>query len=213
MTRRRARRLVAAALASAGIVSAVALVAKTKDDPGGSRGFVVRSGADGDAPTTQRRADELRATAKAAGCMVRQFVSEGRAHISDGTAVKYKTSPPTSGNHARFAAPDGVYPPGNPPPTSSWVHSLEHGRVVFQYRRRASRPQVRQLEGLGVESFDGSPPGYHTLVLENRSRMRFAVAAVAWTRSITCERFGSGTTDALRVFRVRYVDNAPEQVR
>ena len=198
-TPRRARRLVAAALASAGIVGALALVVKT--------------GAGGDAPTTQRRTDDLRATAKAAGCTVRQFVREGRAHISDGTAVKYKTNPPTSGNHARFAAPDGVYPPGNPPPTSSWVHSLEHGRVVFQYRRRASRSQVRQLEGLGVESFDGSPPGYHTLVLENRSRMPFAVAAVVWTRSITCARFGNGTTEALRAFRARYADNAPEQVR
>lgn len=72
--------------------------------------------------------------------------------------------------------------------------------------------RVGQLETLFNESYAGGGAGYHTLLLENTSQMPFAVAAVAWTRYVGCERFTDRTFDALRAFRADAVDEAPEQV-
>src|SRR5215204_5452361 len=78
--------------------------------------------------------DDLNAAAKAAGCKVGRFESEGRSHV-DGT-VKYKTSPPNSGNHSEFAAEDGAYT--KQVAIEELVHALEHGRVILWYRPDAS---------------------------------------------------------------------------
>src|ERR671936_2660231 len=92
---------------------------------------------------------KLAADAKAAGCTFRSFPSEGRTHTS-GT-VKYKTNPPTSGNHNPTPAQDGIYAPGNEPAPENWVHSLEHGRILFQYKPGTPASDIAKLQKVAQE--------------------------------------------------------------
>jgi hypothetical protein len=151
-----------------------------------------------------KQATTLEAAAKAASCKVQTFPSEGRQHVSG--QVKYKTNPPTSGNHYEFPAQDGMYTPDSAPTMESLVHSLEHGRVVFWYQPKASQSEIGQLKSLYDED------SYHVLVAPNTRNMPSQVAASSWTRSITCPTVSDKTWDALRLFRDRYRDQAPEQV-
>ena len=55
------------------------------------------------------------------------------------------------------------------------------------------------------------PGGYLQLLFQNPTGMPYAVAATAWTHSITCPTFkGAATLDALRAFRAAYTNKAPE---
>ena len=147
-------------------------------------------------------ATNLEQAARAAECEVKTFPSTGRNHV-DGR-VKYKTNPPTSGDHSEFPATDGAYTTA--PETENLVHSLEHGRVVIWYRPDVS-PQVKgQLKALFDED------NYHVILTPNPRDMDAQVAASSWTRSITCPQANGKTWDALRLFRDRYRDQAPEQV-
>jgi hypothetical protein len=154
-------------------------------------------------------ASRAKALAKAAGCSLRTFPEEGRSHI-DGPGT-WKTNPPTSGEHSPIAAEDGIYAPGSPPPTEQWVHSLEHGRVLLQYRPGSSERRIDALTAIARERFHGRA-GYHLLLFENTTAMPFAVAAVSWRRYVGCPGFNARTKDALRAFRTAYVDHAPEQI-
>ena len=54
--------------------------------------------------------------------------------------------------------------------------------------------------------------GYHMLMFENTTGMKPAVAATAWTHSVTCPEMNDKVFDALRAFRARYIDKGPETV-
>jgi Protein of unknown function (DUF3105) len=150
----------------------------------------------------------LVSAAKAAGCVVRTYASEGRTH-TDGT-VHYKTNPPTSGNHNPTPALDGVYAPNNTPTPEHYVHTLEHGRIELQYAPSQSRKVRLQLQSLLAEAYNGHPGGYKVLLFQNNTGMPYAVAATAWTHLIGCKAVNDKTWDALRDFRNAYVDKAPE---
>jgi hypothetical protein len=80
-------------------------------------------------------AAKLKAAATASGCVYRSFPNEGQEHVTKKlTAADYKTNPPTSGNHLPPGqeAADGNYLAGTEPEVGSWVHTLEHGRVLLQ---------------------------------------------------------------------------------
>lgn len=206
--RRRIMQIAAAALVAVVVIAAAVLAGTAGDDTKGSN---ATSGPDA-VPVPAKKTDDLDAAVKAAGCKLGKFPNEGEIHVEESKVVSYKTNPPTSGDHFQNPAQDGVYVPGNPPQTGNWIHSLEHGRVLFQYRKGTPPRRVGQLETLFNESYAGGGAGYHTLLLENTSQMPFAVAAVAWTRYVGCERFTDRAFDALRAFRVDAVDKAPEQV-
>jgi hypothetical protein len=189
-SRRRAIQLGAGALALIAVIAVVALLTL-----GGGGGDDVAS------------ASEIRADARAAGCTFREFPSEGRDHTTD--RVRYRTNPPTSGAHNPLPAPDGVYKPGNEPNKENWVHSLEHGRVLFQYAEGTPQAQVDRLVQLAQEELEGSE-GYHTLVFQNNTDMPARFAAVSWTRSVTCDRLDDSSLDVMRKFRDAYTDKAPE---
>jgi hypothetical protein len=138
-------------------------------------------------------------------CETQQWPIEGNGHTVG--RVRYRTNPPTSGHHHPEPAADGIYPPGKSPQVEKTVHTLEHGRIIVQYRPGASPEVVRRLENL-VEENDG----YHAVLMENQTGMRAAVAATAWGRSITCQRFDDAVLDELRAFREAYTDKAPEFV-
>jgi hypothetical protein len=151
----------------------------------------------------------LAADASAAGCTLRTFPSEGRTHTTG--KVTYKTNPPTSGNHNPTPAPDGIYAPGNEPAKENWVHTLEHGRILLQYRPGASAADVQKLRNLAAEKLHGTV-GYHVLVFRNNTNMPAHFAAVAWTHSLTCPALTPKALDAMRQFRATYTDKAPELI-
>jgi hypothetical protein len=156
-------------------------------------------------PIPPRKTTDLFAAAKAAGCEVKTFPNEGRQHITGkGT---YKTNPPTSGNHNPVPAEDGDYSGQQSPAPENYVHTLEHGRVEFQYAPNTPPKVIGQMRTLFAEQ--GS---YHDLLFENNTDMPYQVAATAWTHLIGCKTVNDKTWDALRAFRVRYTDQAPEQI-
>jgi len=150
---------------------------------------------------------KLAASAKAAGCTFSQFKSEGRSHTAG--KVTYKTNPPTSGNHNPTPAQDGFYRAGNSPPKENFVHSLEHGRVEFQYKPGTPAADVAKLRRLAEEPFDGTA-GYHVLMFENDTDMPAPFAATAWTKSITCPTLSPAALGAMREFRNAFTDKGPE---
>jgi len=156
----------------------------------------------------------LQTKATAAGCSAQTFPSEGRQH-TEGKVI-YKTNPPTSGNHNPVPASDGVYDPGGTPPIGKLVHALEHGRVEYQYKPGTPTAVVTQLQTLMKDPVlnqpgGTQPGGYLQLLFQNPTGMPYAVAATAWTHSITCPTFkAAATLDALRAFRAAYINKAPE---
>ena len=151
-------------------------------------------------------ATDLVPTAKAAGCVLKNPVIEGRTHIPPEQKVTYHTNPPTSGNHDPIPADDGVY---STAPTSKtirhFVHTLEHGRIELQYDPSLPKKRIDQLGGL----FNEDP--YHMVLFPN-TKMPYKVAATAWGHLIGCEKVTDQTFDALRAFRDRYRDQGPETV-
>ncbi|MCA1682748.1 MAG: DUF3105 domain-containing protein [Actinobacteria bacterium] len=165
----------------------------------------------GGGKSSGRTPAKLTAAAKAAGCVSKTFPSEGQAHVARKlTPADFKTNPPTSGDHNVNPAPDGVYAPGNEPAIQNWVHTLEHGRIILQYKPGTPGPRIAQLQSLFNENVLGKP-GYHAVLMQNNSKMPFEVAAVAWRHYVACPKFTDGSIAALRAFRDVYVDTAPEQ--
>jgi hypothetical protein len=196
-------------LLAAIIVAVVVAVAGGGDD-GASSASDSGGGVPIPAATDNAKPDNLTAAARAAGCEFREFESEGREHSSE-PFDDYRTNPPTSGTHNPVPAEDGIYDPGNTPAVENWVHTLEHGRILLQYKPGTPERVRGQLETLFNEEVQGRS-GYHMVLMENNSEMDAQVAAVAWTRSITCPEVNDRTWDALRAFRDRFVDKAPELI-
>jgi hypothetical protein len=211
-----AKRLRIVQLAVGGILAAAIVVAVVIAATGGDDGAATTGGGGGSAvaipaATDNAKPDNLAAAAQAAGCEVGEFESEGREHSSEPFA-DYETNPPTSGTHNPVPADDGIYDPGNAPAPENWVHTLEHGRIILQYKPGTPERVRSQLETLFNEDVQGRS-GYHMVLLENNTEMDAQVAAVSWTRSITCDEINDRTWDALRAFRDRFVDKAPELIQ
>src|SRR4051795_2647769 len=166
--------------------------------------FALSGGDDNKADTSTLAAD-----ATAAGCTYKAYPSEGRNHITG--KGKYKTNPPTSGNHNPTPAQDGLYAPGNEPAPENWVHSLEHGRVLFQYRPGTPKADVATFRKLAEEKINGAA-GYHVLLFQNNTNMPTQFALVAWTKSLKCDTLDAKSKDVMRAFRKAYTDKGPELI-
>jgi hypothetical protein len=161
----------------------------------------------------KRDSKGLTAASKTAGCVVKSFPDEGAAHVTKKlTAADFKTNPPTSGDHNINPAGDGIYPPGNEPEIENWVHTLEHGRIIFMYKPGTDAATIAKLQALFNEPVLSSGKGYHSVLMENNTKMPFAVAAVAWRHYVGCPTFTEQSITALRDFRRVYVDTAPEKI-
>lgn len=151
---------------------------------------------------------DLDAAAEAAGCKLTNAEYEGASHEErQFTASDYETNPPTSGDHTPNWYEDGIYEPGTTPDLGQLVHTLEHGRIDVQYRAGTDARTVAQLE-----TFVGENEGYHMVMFENTTKMPAAVAATAWTQSLTCAEMRPEVFDALRTFRDEYLDKGPEKI-
>ena len=184
----------------AGIV--VALMA------GGSGGDVPKTAAATGVKLPAQQISDLQPAVEAAGCTVRTMPDEGRGHAAKTfTEADYKSNPPTSGTHYPVAAQDGVYSPANSPALGESVHALEHGRIDVQYKPGATAALRKQLE-----AFVNENGGYHMLLFQNTTKMPPQVAATAWDQMLSCPQPNAKMWDALRAFRDRYLDKAPEKI-
>lgn len=129
----------------------------------------------------------LREAARDAECELRlRLPDEGHDHIpASAPEPRYKTNPPTSGNHVDEQQADGAY--RETPPPVSVVHSLEHGRLTIQYR--PDLPRRAQLKLIGL--FDTMYGG--TLLFPNPD-MPYTVAATTWTNLMGCRFYGGAMT-------------------
>ena len=150
---------------------------------------------------------DLESAAKAAGCTLSSPPEEGKEHSPDEADWVYKSNPPTSGTHAPTWAEDGVYPYGSSPNVGLTTHALEHGRINIQYGPSLTKAQFDQLQTLMAED-----EGYHQLLFKNQTSMPAPLAAAAWTQLLSCPAFNPKVFDALRAFKAKYTDKAPEQV-
>jgi hypothetical protein len=194
-------------VALAAIVVAVLVLTRASDDDGGASGPVAST------KLPAQKETNLEKAAAAAECELKTYPSEGNAHTTDAARWKYKTSPPTSGTHDPVAAKEGLYEPGNSPPVGMSVHALEHGFIDLQYKPGTPKATIDKLETLGSEALGFGTEGYHMLVFENTTKMKPAVAATAWTHSLTCPTMDDGVYDAVRAFRTEYTNKGPELFR
>ena len=192
------------------LVAAVAVIIVLAVASGGDEGS---NATVGDVAIPAQQITDLNEAAKAAGCTVKTHPTEGRGHAAkEFKASDYKTNPPTSGTHFPQWAQDGIYAPSNTPPLGQLVHTLEHGRIDIQYKAGTPDSTVNQLETLFNEKVKGKE-GYHTLLFQNDTGMSAAVAATAWTQSLTCPAMNDKVFDAIRAFRTKYVDKGPEFIQ
>jgi uncharacterized protein DUF3105 len=204
-------------LVAGGVLAIVAVGAAVAAIASSGGGDDNSSGAGKDAYDTAalpaRKITNFDEAVKAAGCFYKNYPSEGRTHLPSDTATnnKYKTNPPTSGDHRPTPAADGVYAPENTPDKESYVHTLEHGRIELQYAPNAPKLVKDQLNTLFNEKNKGAK-GYHMVLFQNNTNMPYEVAATAWTQLIGCKTVNDKTWDALRAFRDRFTDKGPELI-
>jgi hypothetical protein len=152
---------------------------------------------------------DLKKAAAAAGCKLVDAPNEGAGHEEkEFKPSDYKQNPPTSGAHFPQWYDDGIYAPGDSPELGKLVHTLEHGRIDFQYKPGTPAKTVAQLETLVNESNSG----YHSLLFQNETKMPYAVAASAWDHYVGCPTVNAKMWDALRAFRAEHIDKGPEVV-
>jgi hypothetical protein len=175
------------------------------DTATGSINGVAPDSREGTPPPALQNLDLENAAAKA-GCDLRLGLpDEGSTHLEPGSpAPKYRTNPPTSGNHDPEPQADGAY--AEMPELTGVLHSLEHSRIEIQYA--PDLPETAQLALKGV--FDESPSG---MLLFPNPRMPYEVAATAWRQLMGCKRYeGAKTLDAIRDFRDQFRGRGPEPV-
>jgi Protein of unknown function (DUF3105) len=133
----------------------------------------------------------------------------GRTHIAVGTAQRYISCPPASGNHynaanvgpipARFYAPeDGTIPEG-------WIHNLEHGALVVLYSCANGCPDaatMQKLKDFAGPTFPNSPVcnepvGFIGPVVARFDDMSTKFAGLVWDRVLLQD---SLNTDQLLAF-------------
>jgi len=196
-------------LGAAAIAAIVVAIAVGFGGDGGQSGNTPEVDPEVAARIPEQRTTDINEAAKAAGCKLTNAEFEGASHEEkDFKPSDYQTNPPTSGNHAPDWYEDGIYVPDTTPDLGKLVHTLEHGRINIQYKPGTPAQTVEELEALYADMNEG----YHLLLYQNTTGMDAAVAATAWTQSLTCPRMNDRVFDAIRTFTQRYIDKGPETV-
>jgi hypothetical protein len=134
------------------------------------------------------RETELTRAAHEAGCELR------RARPGE------RVNPPVDGGVGALPATPGVYE--RAPGPSALTAAMRRGVVVIQ---------VRGLDESGVELLrmfqEAQPDG--TIVAPNATGMPFVVAAAAYRRLLGCQDLSDAASDAIQLFRGRYVGSGP----
>lgn len=148
-------------------------------------------------------ADDLTRAAKAAKCVLRSPPDEGSTHLLPSqNTPKYKSDPPTSGNHDPIPLANGVY--SSPIPSfRNALHTMEHGRMAIIYQ--PGLPEAEQLKLKGVVDED-----FRDVVMFPSEDMQWEVAAAAWGQYLGCKAYSAKALDAIRAFRDTYRGQGPE---
>jgi hypothetical protein len=148
---------------------------------------------------------DLQASAQAAGCdLQEELQDEGNGHLGPNQpAPRYRTNPPTSGDHDPNPTADGAYL--TTPEPRNVVHSLEHGRIEVQYSPDLPEEQQLALKGLVADD-------PNQMLLFPNPDMPYQVAASAWTAFVGCPQYSEGVLDVIRNFRDTYRGNGPEPI-
>jgi uncharacterized protein DUF3105 len=218
--RKRLIGIVVASILVLGIVGAlVAVVLAGGDDDGasssgGSGGDAAHvSYPDGGEIPAQKEAD-LALAMKAAGCKDETVIDHpyddpAGIHTADpDEVIKYKSEPPALGRHYQVPIEDGIYEDASP--LTHTVHALEHGRVLIWLRPDLTSDQLAQFKAL----YEEDP--YHVIMLP-RAELKQPFAVSAWVGDTTghilrCNDVNDNTWDAIRAFKEKYRDKAPEFV-
>jgi hypothetical protein len=212
--RKRLIGIVVAAILVLGIVGAVvAVVVAGGSDDGGSSSSSGDSASvsypNGGEIPAQKEAD-LAAAMKAAGCkdetVETPYPNEGW-HTTDPN-ITWDSEPPALGKHNPVPSEDKIYDEAQPAPNV--VHALEHGRVVMWLNPNLPSDQLAQFKAL----YEEDP--YHVLMTP-RAELKQPFAVTAWVGSETghilrCQDVNDSTWDAIRAFKEKYRDKAPEFV-
>ncbi len=152
--------------------------------------------------------------ADVAGCELKQERAKSRDHVGNpNQPIKYDSNPPMTGRHYEIPAEDQAFT--QPPPDSSVVHSLEHGRIDIWFKPNAPRQLRADLKA----TYD-SEQGYQLLLIP-RPNMPYQLAATAWGRDpeplgtgylLGCKTGGPKSMSALRAFIDEHRGNGPEPV-
>jgi uncharacterized protein DUF3105 len=199
--KRRLYSIVAGGVLAAGAIVAVVIALAAGGGGGTDAALGFSTSAKHAATPPAERIANLAQAAKAANCTLRNPPIEGNTHVTGD--VKYKTVPPTSGNHYPIPQDDGVYTKA--PPWTHVVHTLEHGRIEIQYKPSISPKRLAQLGGLYNED------RAYTLLFPNAS-MPYRVAVTAWGHLAGCKKVTDATFDVIRAFKRRYLGGAPESL-
>jgi hypothetical protein len=211
--RKRLIGIVVASILVLGIVGAlVAVVLAGGDDDGGGEGGgggARISYPDGGEIPDQQEAN-LAAAMKAAGCKD-ETIEESAAgeHTSDpGEQIDYASEPPSIGRHYQEWPEDDIYEEA--PPLSHVVHTLEHGRILIWLRPDLADEQLAQFKAL----YEEDP--YHVIMLP-REELKEPFAVTAWVgqstgHTLRCQELNDQSWDAIRAFKEKYRDKAPEFV-
>ena len=217
--RKRLIGIVVASILVLGIVGALlAVVLAGGDDNGASSGEAVSGAAsvsypDGGEIPAQKTAD-LAAAMKTAGCKDETVVDHPYddpkgIHTADpNEVIPYKSEPPALGRHYQVPIEDNIY--DEEQPVTHVVHALEHGRIIVWLRPDLPSDELAQFKAL----YEEDP--YHVIMLP-RSEIKQPFAVSAWVGDTTghilrCNDVNDGTWDAIRAFKEKYRDKAPEFV-
>lgn len=194
------------------VVVAVVLLTGGGGDGGGGKASTNVLPDDGSVP--ERKITDLAPAAKAAGCTLDSQKGTSREHTDDlAEKINYPSNPPAQGRHFAAPAEDGAY--DTSPDVKELVHSLEHGRIVIWFKKTLPEEQRANLKALFDED------NYQLLLTPDPTRMKYDVAASAWSREpvpngtghlLGCPKVDDKTFDALQAFRDEYRGNGPEAV-
>ena len=212
--RKRMIGIVVAAILVLGIAGALAAVVLSGDDDGGGGGNGGSNGGetaeidfpDGGSLPEQRETD-FEAALVGSGCKHEEIKAEGAGqHTTD--PVNYISEPPAVGPHYPDWPEDDLYEEA--PQTERVVHTLEHGRILVWVRPDVDEELAAQLKAL----YDEDP--YHVIMLP-RKELKEPVAVSAWVKPddghiLRCKQPGDAMWDAIRTFKEKYRDKAPEFV-
>lgn len=143
---------------------------------------------------------EVAEAMRAARCTYQSPKSAGNTHVRDGTRVKYKTFPPTSGNHYASPAIWNLY--DEPVEQERVVHNLEHGGVAIQYGRDVPQTTVAEMRTFYLDDPNG-------IVFAPLPRLGNKIALTAWTHIATCTQFDAS---AAKTFVDAFRAKGPERI-
>src|SRR5688572_28039736 len=197
-------------LGIAGALVAVVLAGGDDDGGGGSSGggdTASVSFPDGGTIPAQETAN-LAEASKAADCEEQVLNADQGAGSHTTDEVEYESEPPAIGPHYPEWPEDDIY--DEAPPLTRVVHLLEHGRILIWVRPDAPSDLLAQVQAL----YDEDP--YHVVVVP-RSEIKEPIAVSAWVGQDTghilrCPNPNDNTWDAIRAFKEKYRDKAPEFV-